>query len=145
MVYSKKYGVGLVRFTHHTSNVLCTSTKGDTAIRYLSLHDNAYLRVFTSGQSSSGDDKDARITALECSPLNDLFMSGAKGDAVRVWDVRAPGCIGALECKGAAPLIAIDPQGLVFAVALNSKHIRLYDMKNYQSVTLCYYVSSKRE
>lgn len=125
MVYSKKYGVGQVRFTHHASNVLCSSTKGDPTIRYLSLHDNAYLRYFTGHQSP--------ICALEMSPLNDFFLSGAENDTVRVWDLRAPGCEGNMKCEG-KPLIAVDPQGLVFAVALNNRHIRLFDMKNYQAV-----------
>jgi COMPASS component SWD2 len=84
MVYSKKYGVGLVRFTHHPSNVLCSSTKGEPAIRYLSLHDNAYLRYFCGHES--------RVTALEMSPLNDTFMSGALDDTVRLWDLRSPNC-----------------------------------------------------
>lgn len=126
MVYSKKYGVGLVRFTHHASNVLCSSTKGDPTVRYLALHDNAYLRYFSGHQSP--------ICALEMSPLHDVFMSAAAEDAVRLWDLRSPTCEGTMRCEGQQPLVAIDPQGLVFAVALNSKHVRLFDMKNYQAV-----------
>lgn len=41
-----------------------------------------------------------------------------------------------MDCAGGKPLLAIDPQGMVFAVALNSKHIRIYDLKNYDNV-LC--------
>lgn len=53
-------------------------------IRYLSLHDNAYLRYFKGHQS--------RVTALEMSPLNDVFMSGAVNDTIRIWDLRSSTC-----------------------------------------------------
>ena len=44
-IYSKKYGVDLVRFTHHNNAVVCASKNGwDESLRYLSLHDNKYLR-----------------------------------------------------------------------------------------------------
>lgn len=47
LLYSKKYGVNLVRFTHRHTNVLHTSTlHDDNTIRYLSLHDNKYLQYF---------------------------------------------------------------------------------------------------
>ena len=84
MVYSKKYGVGLVRFTHHPANVLCSSTKGDPTIRYLALHDNAYLRYFTGHRRP--------VCAMEMSPLGDVFVSGAEDDTVRLWDLRSPNC-----------------------------------------------------
>ena len=42
----------------------------DHALRYLSLHDNQYVRYF-KGHS-------ARVTALAMSPKNDLFMSAAE-------------------------------------------------------------------
>ena len=46
-VHSKKYGVDLVRFTHHTPAVVCASkNKWDETLRYLSLHDNQYIRYF---------------------------------------------------------------------------------------------------
>lgn len=124
-IYSKKYGVGIVRFTHRKTNVLYSGTKGEDVIRYLSLHDNAYLRYFHG--------HDGPISALEMSPLDDTFMSGARNDTVRIWDLRSPSCAGALKCEG-RPMLAIDPQGVVFAVALNNRHIRLYDLKNFADV-----------
>lgn len=67
--YSKKYGVHLARFTHKSTDIIHASTKEDgefayfatfcsittltkddtgrvDVIRYLSLHDNIYLRYF---------------------------------------------------------------------------------------------------
>jgi hypothetical protein len=52
---AQKYGVELVRFTHHEQCVLCTSrppSAEDYAVRYLSLYDNQYLRFFAGHQAS---------------------------------------------------------------------------------------------
>lgn len=45
-IMSGKYGVHLARYTHKSSAIIHTSTKEDDSIRYLSLHDNTYLRYF---------------------------------------------------------------------------------------------------
>lgn len=50
--FSKKYGVSNAVFTHHTNAILYASTRGsDHALRYLSLHDNKYLRYFPGHRS----------------------------------------------------------------------------------------------
>lgn len=47
VVFSKKYGVDLVRFTHAPNAIICASKNNwDESLRYLSLHDNRYLRYF---------------------------------------------------------------------------------------------------
>ena len=46
-LYSKKYGVDMIRFTHAVNTVIYTSNKMDDNIRYLSLHDNKYIRYFS--------------------------------------------------------------------------------------------------
>lgn len=33
-----------------------------------------------------------------------------------------------------APLVAFDPQGVVFAIALDSRSIRMYDCRNFEKV-----------
>jgi COMPASS component SWD2 len=43
---SEKYGVHLARYTHKTTAIIHTSTKEDDSVRYLSLHDNSYIRYF---------------------------------------------------------------------------------------------------
>lgn len=46
-MHCERYGAAHVRFTHDPLSVLCASTRGfDNSIRYLSLHDNRYLRYF---------------------------------------------------------------------------------------------------
>ena len=50
ILYSKKYGVDLPRFTHKSSTIIYASTKEDDTIRYHSLHDNKYLSYFRGHQ-----------------------------------------------------------------------------------------------
>ncbi|KAF9928067.1 member of Set1p complex, histone methyl transferase [Linnemannia zychae] len=119
-LFSKKYGVNLARFTHRSTSVVYASTKEDDTLRYLSLHDNKYIRYFR------GHEK--RVTSLEMSPLDDQFLAGSQ-DTVRLWDLRSPNCQGALSVLG-QPVVAFDPSGLVFAVALGGT-LRLYDVKSF--------------
>lgn len=123
-ILSKKYGVDLVRFTHKSTNVIYTGPN-DGVIRYLSLHDNAYLRYFSGHRG--------RVTSVELCPVSDAFLSaGEGGDGIRVWDLRsASGQAEGILAVPGSPLIAFDPQGLIFAVATESRHIRLYDLANY--------------
>lgn len=54
--FSKKYGVSNAVFTHHPSAILYASTRGGNhALRYLSLHDNKYLRYFNGHRAKVGD------------------------------------------------------------------------------------------
>ncbi|KAF9101004.1 member of Set1p complex, histone methyl transferase [Mortierella sp. GBA35] len=119
-LFSKKYGVNLARFTHRSTSVVYASTKEDDTLRYLSLHDNKYIRYF------KGHEK--RVTSLEMSPLDDQFLAGSE-DTVRLWDLRSPNCQGALSVLG-QPVVAFDPSGLVFVVAVGSI-LRLYDVKSF--------------
>ncbi|KFH65959.1 hypothetical protein MVEG_08061 [Podila verticillata NRRL 6337] len=119
-LFSKKYGVHLARFTHRSTNVVYASTKEDDTLRYLSLHDNKYIRYFR------GHEK--KVVALEMSPLDDQFLAGSE-DAVRLWDLRSPNCQGAVSIVG-TPAVAFDPSGMVFAVCLGST-LRLYDVKSF--------------
>ena len=58
-------------------------------------------------------------------------MSGSMDKTVRLWDLRTLTCRGLLSLP-AAPIIAYDSSGIVFAVAVNNYHrILLYDQANY--------------
>jgi COMPASS component SWD2 len=103
--------------------VIYASTKVDDTIRYHSLHDNRYLMYFRGHKT--------RVTTLEMSPINDTFLSGSVNDCVRLWDLRSPHAQGIMPIKG-SPLVAYDPQGIIFAIALNSSSIRLYDSNDYE-------------
>ncbi|XP_069792699.1 WD repeat-containing protein 82 isoform X2 [Narcine bancroftii] len=85
-LYSKKYGVDLIRYTHAANTVVYSSNKIDDTIRYLSLHDNKYIRYF-HGHSK-------RVVALCMSPVDDTFMSSSLDKTIRLWDLRSPNCQG---------------------------------------------------
>lgn len=122
-LFSKKYGCHLARFTHRHTNVVYASTKENDTLRYLSLHDNSYVRYF-KGHTD-------RVTTLEPSPLDDTFLSAAADDTVRLWDLRSPDAQGLLNIP--APTLACwDPTGAVFVVASQlTGHISLYDVRTF--------------
>ncbi|GAA6033555.1 hypothetical protein JCM8097_001453 [Rhodosporidiobolus ruineniae] len=122
-LYSKKYGVHLARFTHKSSTVVHASIQGNDDIRYLSLHDNNYLRYFHGHKK--------RVTSLAMSPQDDTFLSGAADDTVRLWDLRTANAQGLLNVAG-HPCVAYDPTGTVFCVVLNLRStVMLYDLSNF--------------
>lgn len=125
-VYSKKYGVTLAKFTHHHMNCIYPSTKEDDTIRYLSLHDNSYIRYFRGHKG--------RIHDIDVSPIEDLVLSGSDDNTVRLWDLRSPNCQGLLNTP-APSLVNFDPTAVIFSVAsekLNS--ISLYDIRNFDKI-----------
>ena len=137
LLHSKKYGCENIKFTHHESQVLYSSSKGnDHAIRYHSLHTNQYIRHFSGNERLKDEHvtffeghKD-RVRCLAVSPTDDFFMTCADDNTMRFWDLRSPNCCGMMETKG-VPIGAFDPEGLIFAVGMDSHVIRLYDLKSY--------------
>ncbi|KAK6363236.1 member of Set1p complex, histone methyl transferase [Orbilia blumenaviensis] len=120
-LFSKKYGVHLARFTHNHTNCIYASTKQDDTIRYLSLHDNSFIRYFRGHKQP--------VNNLEVSPLNDLFISSSLDNTVRFWDLRSSNCAGCLNIDAPAQ-IAHDPTGVSFAVASHHhSHLFLYDVR----------------
>ena len=123
--YSKKYGVGLVRFTHHAPAVICASkNKWDETLRYLSLHDNQYIRYFRGHRD--------KVVHLDMSPKDDTFLSASLDRTIRLWDLRSPVAKGLLHTKEIArPCAAFDPSGLIFAAATKNRTLKLFDVRAY--------------
>ncbi|XP_029287161.1 twinfilin-2b isoform X2 [Cottoperca gobio] len=120
-LYSKKYGVDLIRYTHgDPQTVVYSSNKLDDTIRYLSLTDNQYIRYFPGHT--------ARVIALSMSPVDDTFISGSLDETIRIWDLRAPDCQGLTHPLG-KPVCSFDPDGLIFAAGVESQAIKLYDLR----------------
>jgi COMPASS component SWD2 len=119
-IFSKKYGVDLVRFAHHNSTVICASkNEFDQTLRYLSLHDNRYLRYFKGHRS--------KVVSLAMSPYDDSFASAALDDTIRFWDLSTPACKGLLRVKGRS-CVAFDPKHEhVIAVGCPINIVKLYD------------------
>eukprot|EP01095_Lingulamoeba_sp_RSL-Kostka_P016863 TRINITY_DN845_c0_g1_i3.p1 TRINITY_DN845_c0_g1~~TRINITY_DN845_c0_g1_i3.p1 ORF type:complete len:247 (-),score=59.41 TRINITY_DN845_c0_g1_i3:58-798(-) len=121
--YCKKYGVDLISFTHHSSSVICASNNNwDQTLRYLSLHDNQYLRYFSGHRD--------KVVSLSMSPNNDTFLSGSLDGTVRLWDLRVSKCQGLLRFRG-RPTITFDPEGIVFAGGFGGNVVKLYDARNF--------------
>eukprot|EP01084_Bolivina_argentea_P297327 512206_1 len=130
-IYSKKYGANVVRYTHHDQSVLVSSTSSSSgnAIRYLSLYDNSWLRVF-NGHTD-------KVVGVVMSPVDDCFLTGSADRSVRLWNLNEKACIASLQfpLDSSVPHVAYDPQGLIFAAmsrigTLNI--IKLYDARNYE-------------
>nr|CDJ90456.1 WD40 repeat domain containing protein [Haemonchus contortus] len=121
-VNSKKYGVDLIKFSHNTSNAIHCSTKVDDTIRYLSLHDNKYIRYFP------GHTK--KVMCLSMNPIDDTFLSGSLDKTIRLWDLRSQNCQGLMQVNGKA-IAAFDPEGLIFAAGINNEQVKLYDLRSF--------------
>ncbi|GBM94472.1 WD repeat-containing protein 82, partial [Araneus ventricosus] len=120
---SKKYGVDLIRYTHAPNTAIHSSTKVDDNVRYLSLHDNKYIRYY------QGHTK--KVVSLCMSPVDDTFMSSSLDKTIRIWDLRSPNCQGVMHLPGNRSVVNYDPEGLIFAVGLNSELVKLYDLKSF--------------
>ncbi|KAI9713038.1 MAG: member of Set1p complex, histone methyl transferase [Bogoriella megaspora] len=120
---SQKYGVHLARFTHNAQSLIYASTKVDDGIRYLSSHDNSYIRYF-KGHTDT-------VTSIALSPAKDQFLSCSRDNTVRFWNLNSPNPQGQLNLH-AAYLCAYDPSATVIGIASPPTNcILLYDLRNY--------------
>jgi COMPASS component SWD2 len=126
--YAKKFGIANVCWTHHPTAIVGSSTlnKFDCSIRYLSLHDNTYLREY-KGHTDV-------VNSLAVSPIDDTMLSASWDRTIRQWDLRAPNCVGILENQGFSHRIrhhvAFDHDGLIFGSSTGSQCVKLFDLKN---------------
>ena len=103
--YCKRYGVDLVRFTHHHKTILCASKRENFhRVLYWSLHDNVILCSFLGHTDV--------ITALDLNPLTSTFVSCSKNGEARVWDYERKASVLLVRSASAA---AFDNTGNVLA------------------------------
>ncbi|KAF2838199.1 WD repeat-containing protein-like protein [Patellaria atrata CBS 101060] len=120
---SQKYGVHLARFSHHAQSIIYASTKVDDGIRYLSSHDNSYIRYF-KGHTQP-------VTCISLSPASDNFLSCSEDGTVKLWALNSQNIQGELKLHSAY-LAAYDPSATVIAIASPpTQSVLLYDIRNY--------------
>lgn len=120
---SQKYGSALARFTHHSTSIIYASTKIDHGIRYLSMHDNNFIRYFRGHTD--------RVTSLALSPSNDHFLSASLDNTVKLWDCRSSNPQGQMNFNSPW-FTAYDASASVIAIANPpAQAIVLYDLRHY--------------
>jgi len=83
--YSKRYGVDLVKFTHHNKCILAASKRDNHyRVMYWSLHDNVILCSFIGHTDS--------ITSIDLNPADSTFVSQSKDNTTRVWEYEKKLC-----------------------------------------------------
>ncbi|CAI5712067.1 unnamed protein product [Hyaloperonospora brassicae] len=128
-ILTKRYGVGVVRFTHHLDCVIFSSanTANDNRIRYHSFFDNKFLRYYTGHTD--------RVTSLMLHPTADQFLSAGLDGTIRLWDIRSSdtsAIIRTAHLPVSHVCAAYDQEGVVFGVYTDDHLIRMYDARNYQ-------------
>ena len=88
------------------------------------------MRIFLP---SSSDFYVFRVVALMMCPINDMFLSGSLDRTIRLWDLRSPNCQGLMHLNG-RPVASFDPEGLIFAAGIDSRQLKLYDLRTFDKV-----------
>lgn len=136
-VPSKKYGIHLARFTHHSRQILYASTKQDDSLRLLELHNESYVRYFTGHT--------AQVTCIALSPGSDQFLSCGNDDMVCIWDLNSRSPQGKLRLV-TPYLAAYDPSANVIAIASQATaSVLMYDIRNYDKAPFTSFDLSEQE
>lgn len=88
--------------------------------RYLSLQDKRFIQYFP------GHIK--KVVSLCVSPLKNVFVSGSLDKSLRLWDFRSSICGECINVMG-RPVAAFDPEGEVLAAGINSRTLKLFDVR----------------
>lgn len=102
-----------------------TDTSLSDTIRYLSAHDNTYIRYFRGHT--------APVTSIALSPGSDEFISSSFDNTVKLWDLRSVNHHN--DFKVSNPFLCVyDPGAVVLAVACpTASTILLYDARQVES------------
>jgi COMPASS component SWD2 len=131
-IYAKSNGICSVKYTHHEYGVIATSEWKNNDIRYISLYDNRYLRLF-SGHTD-------KVTSISMHPTEDYFISASSDRSVQLWSLSHVTPVAKLFLPNYCGRLyaSYDASGLVFGVlCFDSKQklhsLRLFDSRNYES------------
>ncbi|CAF4244908.1 unnamed protein product, partial [Rotaria sp. Silwood2] len=75
-------------------------------------------------------------SSLSICPTEETFLTSSIDNTLRLWDVRIPTAQGLLNAQTATgpnsrPVANFDPEGVVFAVGIQSSLIKLYDIRHF--------------
>lgn len=128
--YSKRYGVDLVKFTHHSKCILAASKRDNHyRIMYWSLHDNVILCSFIGHTDS--------ITSIDLNPADSSFVSQSKDNTTRVWEYEKKVCKIRITKSRAS---CFDNTGMILACLYgkgaaakdNVQQVHLFNTENYE-------------
>ena len=75
------------------------------------------------------------VVSLMMSPINDSFLSGSLDRTIRLWDLRSQNCQGLMHLNG-RPVASYDPEGLIFVAGIDSRQLKLYDLRTFDKVCM---------
>ena len=73
------------------------------------------------------------VVSLMMSPISDSFLSGSLDHTIRLWDLRSQNCQGLMHLNG-RPVASYDPEGLIFVAGIDSRQLKLYDLRTFDKV-----------
>lgn len=127
----KDIGVGVMKYTHHDQCLLVSAKQSSTDVKYLSLHDNKYLRTFQGHQGL--------VSSISVCPLDDNFLTASVDNTVLRWDLSTRNEVARIKLPPSVgtPLVNYDSSGLVFGVLtpnlmngqIQNHSIRLFDSR----------------
>ncbi|EDW03896.1 WD repeat-containing protein 82 [Drosophila grimshawi] len=120
-VHMRRFHSELICFTHQKHRLLHSSTKKDYAIRCLDLNRHKHVRLL------SGHTK--RVRALCFQPGSQhQFLSAGWDNRVYIWDLRSSKYTQHFDYLH-SPLVAYDPDGLLFATSSDNERIEVHDVR----------------
>lgn len=133
-IFLRKYGCGVVDFTDIEDTIVVASTKQNHAIRSLNIETKKYLTYFVGHNEM--------VNSLCVHRANNVFLSASNDKSIRLWDVRSPRSQ-SMTSFNEPPLVAWEPSGTLFAVGLDSKFIKLYDLRGMENGPLAGFTFNK--
>ena len=120
---NKKYGVSNICFTHNSDSIIYSSNKTNDDIRYQSLKDRKFIQYFAGHRKL--------VNCISMHPVENTFLSSSLDKTVCIWDLNQANSLRNIPMTG-VPIACFDPEGIVFAAAIDSETIKLFDLRQCQ-------------
>jgi WD40 repeat protein len=126
-----KHGLGIVKFLDDKHRVVHSSYKNDFHLRILDLVRKNYLLYLP--------DHSAEVTSISVGTPNkpNLIISTGKDKRLYLWSIIDKMKIGKISFSS-VPIAAFHPGGNLFAVALNSHFIEIFDVNKMDEAVIKY-------